>query len=262
MGVMRRFPTRHNSGTELHNYIFLKDWKAATIHLLQCKQKDAKQGLDLTFENGDGVSTTRALPLHLAVMNQAPLDFITILVATYPKALRRLDTNFSRCPLHYACWRTPCPKLTAFLLMQQPDAASLVDVFGRVPLHYAAYSGARQCVVEYLLKANPNGATQADYMKWLPLHVAVRYNCAPGVVDCLIRHHPDGLTSQTRKGSMTPIDIAGRFDVTLNLNVKEDTADMLWGAEKQRDVHGHGHGHRRLSYSEQYDDRPPKLRFC
>lgn len=196
-----------------------QDWDSARKEL-HYHPKKAKQWIEITMD--DGVNTS-ALPLHLAVRQYAPLEFIKTLIECYPKAVMKQDVELKRFPLHFACLHNPYPELIDLLLSSYREAVFIKDYYGRLPLHYAAFGGAHEYIFHKLLEVNPNGAREVDEKEWLPLHLAVRYQCSQGAIDELIKAYPEGLAAKTKKGGLTPADMVEKF----NLKLDESTIEIL-----------------------------------
>lgn len=208
MGLIEKLPQL----TDLHRFLSERDWEAAQSQLIKYP-KEARIWSEISLEDG---LFTEILPLHHAVQGCAPIWLIQQLLKAYPKACIKRDTYFYRCPLHFACLDSPYEELIRLLIDQNREAVLANDVYGRLPLHYAVFSGAHEIVVQSLLEVYPNGAQILDSNAWLPLHVAVRYKCSYGVIDSLVRAYPQALYIKTKRGHMTPADIANKFQLDLD----------------------------------------------
>ena len=86
----------------------------------------------------------KLLPLHAAVIFQAPIIVIEALLQEYSAAVQQRDDQ-GMLPLHLAFRHTLDDSLLEFLLLQYPQAISVQDKRGRIPLDHAGdrlFSGA------------------------------------------------------------------------------------------------------------------------
>lgn len=161
----------------------------------QAQQWSKRQGF---FE---GRTVANVLPLHEAVVGNAPYDCVVAIVSAYPGALTALESSYQRLPLHCACRKNADPRVVAFLIQQNKDSGLAPDSLGRLPIHYALSNGADPAVIQVLMQANPRMAKGMDLRGWMPLHVAASMGASQGVVKTLLDAHPEAVLVKTKKGS-------------------------------------------------------------
>jgi hypothetical protein len=76
----------------------------------------------------------KILPIHSAIVLQAPVEMIEALVDAYPQGLRKGDDR-DMLPLHMAFRLGASPETTAILVDSYPDALKKKDRKGHTPLH-------------------------------------------------------------------------------------------------------------------------------
>merc|ERR1712226_364486 len=166
-------PTTSSMSTwALSKAIEQKQW-ATAIQLLKvfpdlAKMRSKRQDL---FSNGTG--STRILPLHEALIHNAPFTVIKTLVMEYPKALRKKEKTYKRLPLHCACLHANADSSVISLLVNKySEACSIRDSHEHVPLHYAVLNGADPKVLKILLDASPAEGSY-DLLGWTPVDISL-----------------------------------------------------------------------------------------
>ena len=110
------------------------------------------------------------LPLHHALMDNAPLGSIKLLVKGNPSAVQTTD-NHMAFPLHLAC-EFSSVKVVQFLVEKYDSAVDCIDKSKDSILHYACHGG-NLGVVKYLLESHAHlvaSATVNDKGE-LPIHL-------------------------------------------------------------------------------------------
>mmetsp|Transcript_18287 Transcript_18287/g.39567 ORF Transcript_18287/g.39567 Transcript_18287/m.39567 type:complete len:239 (-) Transcript_18287:328-1044(-) len=161
----------------------------------QAQQWSKRQGF---FE---GRTVANVLPLHEAVVGQAPYDCVVAIVQAWTGALTQLESSYQRLPLHCACRKNADPRVVNFLVQQNKDSGLVPDSLGRLPIHYALSNGADPAVISVLMQANPRAARGMDLRGWMPLHVACSMGASQGVVKSLLDAYPEAVLIKTKKGS-------------------------------------------------------------
>ena len=73
------------------------------------------------------------LPLHRAVVRDAPVEVVRALLDAYPEGAGMTDNMFGCLPLHNAAERAPVVEVVRALLDAHPRAANIQDNFGNTP---------------------------------------------------------------------------------------------------------------------------------
>ncbi len=156
-----------NRRSELSLALVDGDWTRAS-HLLREKPARAAKW---TVQQGffDGVKDASVLPLHQAVMLQAPWHLVQQLLAAYPAAVHQAESSYKQLPLHCAC-RTGAAANVVRSLIQAggPDTCLQPDTLLRTPLHYALSNGASLETVQVLLEVAPSSIKVIDLRGWTP----------------------------------------------------------------------------------------------
>lgn len=116
----------------------------------------------------------KRLPLHLAVLQQAPEDLVAALLDAFPQAAEMSDPSDGMLPLHHAVAATATADLSVvdLLLKACPDATMAVDVNGRCPLHVAVQAKAPYAVIEALVLHDPHSVSAYDASGQTPVGYA------------------------------------------------------------------------------------------
>jgi hypothetical protein len=158
----------------------------------------------------DSSAICKVLPLHVALIEGAPLNVIQALLKANPVSIIARDGRYNRYPLHFACLYDPRLDVIEYLVQKDKSACRHPDVLNRTVLHYAAFGKAEVEIFDCLLQEYPKAVIFQDMLQWLPLHVAARMSCRFDVLKRLVEVYPSALIRETRRGS-TPIGIATRF---------------------------------------------------
>jgi len=214
--------------SELSQAITLEKWDTV-LTLCNSKPETAKvwttrQGL---FE---GIKDSNVLPLHEALVANAPYAIISALLAAYPDAVYAKESSYKRLPLHCACRKNGILQVIELLLRSYADAALIADNLGRLPLHYALSNGANDQVVDLILKYQPNSARGFDKRGWTPLHVACGVGASTHVIASILECYPEAVLMRTAKGST-----AKQCLNLTNASHKQDALSLLRRHFKQVD---------------------------
>lgn len=173
------------------------------------------------------------LPLHIALILKFDHS-VKYLVEQYPDSVRA-PTSDGTYPLHYACIQAKNRMDTVnFLLKKAPEIVRKVDTgLGRLPLHYACSSGDLTSV-PLLLELYPKGIGIQDARGCLPLHRASDSK-EVGPLEAILEAFPQGITVFDNDGRL-PLHYAAMGDGS------RETFDLILslypGAISQRDNSG------------------------
>lgn len=132
------------SPTLLYKFIEYKDWDEA---MLRCEQapEEARTWV-VRFESDDSsdensayedyeekVVRWRMLPIHEAVVFNAPVKLITLLLKAYPAAISSVDDR-KMTPLHLCCRNLRNVNIAQFLIVKNAETLTMTDYKGRTPL--------------------------------------------------------------------------------------------------------------------------------
>lgn len=174
------------------------DWDQATA-LLQSDHTLATGRTPAPGFFGDQ-KTSDIFPIHQAIVSNAPISFLKLLINAYPKGLGKEESAYRRTPLHIAC-RNRLPQESIDLLIKHnPDAAGSQDNLGRVPLHYALSNGASLELVDSLITAFPLCPRAPDHNGWIPLHVACNQGASDDIITALVETYPEGTVLTNKSG--------------------------------------------------------------
>lgn len=174
------------------------DWGSVS-RTLQVNPKQAKKWTKLRI---DGSQDSRLLPLHQACSQNPTLPVIMSLIESYPKALKKKDSAYSRLPLHIACLKMAPVEVIVALLEASPESAQCQSSSRRLPLHYACASGAPKETIAVLLAAYPEAAQCTDLSGWLPIHLCCIQNGSYEICKQLTNVYPQSVFMKTKKGNM------------------------------------------------------------
>merc|ERR1712037_697162 len=151
--------------TEIHTYIFLRDWDLALKRIFS--HPNEVKSYDIFG----------SLPLHIACqISTIPINIIDALISSYPSSVKEVDKQWGRIPLHYAVKCIP-PNLDviSLLLSNYPLGASTMDRNYDTPIYYHLwYSRPHSLdVVKLLIHAYPESVSIEDGFSGLPLHRVV-----------------------------------------------------------------------------------------
>lgn len=118
------------------------------------KQKENQAATWISRKEENGRLRWRHLPLHAAVIFQAPKSLIYDLLQSYPPAAQSKDDQ-GMLPLHLAMRNQAADDIIDDLLHSYPHAIHVKDRKGRCPIECAIYSG----------RTNHDGKVHTDYKK-------------------------------------------------------------------------------------------------
>ena len=194
----QRIASTFTMPTALCRAIVLEQWNRA-IHLAESypHQVQVWSKHDGLF---DGIIAATVLPLHQALVLNAPFEVIVALVKCYPQALQQCESSYERLPLHCACRKTADLATIQYLVEQYPEACLVPDALQRLPLHYALTNRANPAVAGHLLETQPKAASSRDIRGFMPLHVACATGAPSELVRTILEAFPEAAWTFTESG--------------------------------------------------------------
>lgn len=149
------------------------------------------------------------LPLHIACANHASIAVITALLAENFASAKRSDEN-GDLPLHLLlrCGEVVDPVVVKTLLSCFAGALSRTDMFGDLPLSIAIKYQCRSPVINAVLMQYPEAASVLNGEGHSPLFLAFKHNADDRTIMGLLNHAPDHATAVDRKTGLLPIQMA------------------------------------------------------
>jgi hypothetical protein len=228
--------------TALYAAIGTQNWNIALMRLLEEPGEASKW---VKNASTDGKTEFRFLPLHIACLSGAPLLLVTLLLQTYPNAVKY--TAMGKLPIHLACETLADDRVVFLLLNAWPESINIKDDNDMTPIEVASSnppSEERKRVVQILTKKmecsvvktptplyshidsqNYNSAirrlvempqeatTWVSFAKnktevrFLPLHIACLLDAPFLLVSDLVHSYPDAVRKKTTMGDL-PLHIA------------------------------------------------------
>lgn len=228
--------------TALYAAIGTQNWNIALMRLLEEPREASKWVKNVST---DGKTEFRFLPLHIACLSGAPLLLITLLVQTYPNAVKY--NAMGKLPIHLACETLADHRVVFLLLNAWPESINVRDDNGMIPIQVASLNAPcdeRKRIVQVLTKKmecsvvkvptslyaaidsqNWNSAmmrlveipqeatTWVSFTKknmevrFLPLHIACLLGAPYFLVHDLVHAYPDAVKKKTTLGDL-PLHIA------------------------------------------------------
>ncbi|KAL7562213.1 hypothetical protein ACA910_013468 [Epithemia clementina (nom. ined.)] len=186
------------SPTDLSRAIVNGQWtRAAQIAKDSPRQAEVWSRRDGFF---DGSTPADVLPLHEALVANAPLECVVAIVEANPGALMKQESSYDRVPLHCACRKHVNPEVVEALAKRCTAACLEPDQLERLPIHYALSNGADPEVINILMKYGPSAARSYDHRGWSPVHVAVNLGASEQVVKSLLDAYPEVVLTRTNRG--------------------------------------------------------------
>jgi len=185
--------------SDLSNAIIEEQWDRC-ITICQTQPNAAKSWTNRLglFE---GIKDSKVLPIHEALVAEAPFTVIEALLYAYPDSVYCKESSYQRLPLHCACRKNARLDVVDLLCQNYADAALTADSLGRLPLHYALSNGANVDVIQCILTHRPNAARGFDKRGWTPLHVACGVGADNAVIERILECYPEAVLMRTNKGS-------------------------------------------------------------
>ena len=120
--------------SDLSNAIIEEQWDRC-ISICQSQPSVAKSWTNRLglFE---GIKDSKVLPIHEALVAEAPYNVIEALLHAYPDSVYCKESSYQRLPLHCACRKNARLDVVDLLCQQYPDAALTADSLGRLPREY------------------------------------------------------------------------------------------------------------------------------
>lgn len=149
------------------------------------------------------------LPLHIACANHASIAVITALLAENFASAKRTDEN-GDLPLHLLlrCGEVVDPVVVKTLLSCFAGALSRTDMFGDLPLAIAIKYQCRSPVINSVLMQYPEAASVLNGEGHSPLFLAFKHNADDRTIMGLLNHAPEHATLLDRKTGLLPIQMA------------------------------------------------------
>jgi hypothetical protein len=159
-------------------------------------------------------SASKVNALQMACSHQPPPEVIQALHIANRKMVYKTDAIHKRSALHVAIMNQASDQTVTLLIQLHPQAVRLFDCHGRLPIHYACKINHNQnpddCISSfmYLLQVYPESASIPDKDGFLPIHFACQSKASMiSVIRLLIRVAPESTLAQTMEGR-TPVQIA------------------------------------------------------
>jgi ankyrin repeat protein len=149
------------------------------------------------------------LALHVACANHASIAVITALLAENFASAKRADEN-GDLPLHLLlrCGEVVDPVVVKTLLSCFAASLSRTDSYGDLPLAIAIKYQCRSPVVNTVLLQYPEAASVLNGEGHSPLFLAFKHNADDRTIMGLLNHAPDHATLVDRKTGLLPIQMA------------------------------------------------------
>lgn len=164
-----------------------------------------KNSVEIKSKEGD-------LPIHTALLANAPDSLIALLIDTFPAALSCRD-KAKNLPLHTAVRNQTSDLIIAKILQDYPDAASYLDFDGKYPFHYAILNNKSAFVIDSFLTFAPKSLKILDALKMYPLHCILALgggastNIPTTIIIQMISQFPDATKQYNSKGDL-PLHIS------------------------------------------------------
>lgn len=129
--------------TLLYKFIEYKDWEAALEHCAVAPDdartwviryedyKDSDECSECDYETK--VIRWKMLPIHVAIVFNAPVRLVTAILEAYPAAIQETDDR-KMAPIHLACRSLTNLNVAQYLIIKSTDALSMTDCKGRTAL--------------------------------------------------------------------------------------------------------------------------------
>lgn len=149
------------------------------------------------------------LPLHIACANNASIGVITALLAENFASAKKADEN-GDLPLHLLlrCGESVDPVVVKTLLTCFAGALSRTDSNGNLPLSISIKCECRSAVVNAILMQFPEAASVLNGDQQSPLFLAFQHNADDRTIMGLLNHAPELATAVDRKTGLLPIQVA------------------------------------------------------
>jgi len=119
--------------TVLYTAIESRNWNGAIARLLKVPE-EASIWVDVS--SSDKVTIIHFLPLHIACLSGAPLLLVTLLVQSYPDAVR--EETAGKLPVHMACDSQADHRVVFLLLNSYPESLYTLDNEENTPIEVAS----------------------------------------------------------------------------------------------------------------------------
>jgi len=139
------FYTLHNEAdfdtnpTALYTYLHKREWDAKPIQISAADASTWISRREPATKAGSGELRWRMLPLHAALLFQAPDDVIQKIMRAYPAAAQCADDR-GMLPLHIALAKRSSEPLIHSLLRVHPESMNTPDAHGTLPIDIARVS--------------------------------------------------------------------------------------------------------------------------
>jgi hypothetical protein len=84
----------------------------------------------------EGIKDSKVLPIHEALVAEAPIHVIEALLFAYPDSVYCKESSYQRLPLHCACRKNARLDVVDLLCQKYADAALTADSLGRLPREF------------------------------------------------------------------------------------------------------------------------------
>jgi len=165
------------SSTKLYQTITNHDWETV-VELCFLNRDQARIWVnhdDNYSLNSNNNKKLRLLPIHAAMMHEAPLKVAAALLMAFPEAVQEVDCH-GRLPLHYACQtkQNNYSSIAMLLMVHNQGAKVMERSENYLPIHQLCQFGAiSEEVLQLLLVANPDSIDAKDIRGRTPLDILV-----------------------------------------------------------------------------------------
>mmetsp|Transcript_25317 Transcript_25317/g.56231 ORF Transcript_25317/g.56231 Transcript_25317/m.56231 type:complete len:2153 (+) Transcript_25317:556-7014(+) len=149
------------------------------------------------------------LPLHIACRNYASIGVITALLAENFASAKRADEN-GDLPLHLLlrCGEVVDQVVVKTLLTCFSGAVSRTDMYGDLPLAIAIKHECKPAVINTVLMQYPEASSILNGEGQSPLFLSFQHNADDRTILGLLNHAPETATTVDKKTGLLPIQIA------------------------------------------------------
>uniref|UniRef100_A0A7S4RWJ4 Uncharacterized protein n=1 Tax=Ditylum brightwellii TaxID=49249 RepID=A0A7S4RWJ4_9STRA len=143
-------------------------------------------------------------PLLQAILLRAPFEVISLLLRSFPDAVKEKDNDYGRLALHTACEEGASLDVISLLLESWPDAIKVKDRYDETPLHTACVIRAPFDAISLLLSAWPDAIKEKDRDGRTPLFLACHQEASLDVISLLLESWPDAIKVRRTEASKHP----------------------------------------------------------
>jgi len=168
--------------------------------------------------------------LQRAVSRNCPFSTIRSVLIENPSSIRHTDSH-GRTPLFLAVLLNANLPIIRLLLAAYPDAASIANHMGELPLHVTCSIS----TAELLIREYPEGIRRPTKAKWLPLHTARSTPLAKLIIEEGIKRHVNCRNNTSFVSGMYQKDAEGQTPLErLGNSITWCVRCTISGTRKQR----------------------------